>query len=258
MKPEISTIIITKNEQRTIRRCLASVTSFSKEIIVVDSGSTDSTVEIAKEFTDNIFTHPWSGYTPQKQFAISKASNNWIFWIDADEEVPAELQKEIAICSFDKNGYAVPRLVYYLGKWIRHCGWYPDYVVRLFDKRCGTFTNSMVHESVTINGTTDHFKSPLHHYSYRSLSHHCEKMNSFTSLHAEQFKNKRSGTGILSLFLKPIFYFFKSYVIRKGFLDGIPGLAVCMMGSFYTFLKYMKRWELQNITTDSTQSGEAT
>jgi glycosyltransferase involved in cell wall biosynthesis len=250
MKQNISTIIIAQNEQRTIRRCLCSVVPFSSEIILVDSGSTDSTVEIAKEFTDNVYTHPWSGYTPQKQFALSKTSSDWIFWIDADEEVPPALCEEIKNCPFDKNGYAVPRLVWYLGRWIRYCGWYPDYVIRFFDKNSGAFTDSLIHESVLISGTTGRFTSPLHHYSYQSLSHHCEKMNSFTTLHAQQHKSKRSGTDPLSLFTKPVFYFIKSYFLRRGFLDGIPGLAVCMMGSFYTFLKYIKRWELQNMMHD--------
>lgn len=246
MKHYISTIIITRNEQQTIRRCLSSVAPFSSEIILVDSGSTDSTVEIAREFTDKIYTKEWSGYGPQKQFALSKTTNNWIFWIDADEEVPPALCDEIKKCTFNKNGYEVPRLVWYLGRWIRHCGWYPDYVVRFFDKSCGFFTDSLVHESVSVNGTTGQFRSPLHHYSYRSLSHHCEKINLFTTLHAQQHKNKRSGTDLFSLITKPLFYFFKSYFLRRGFLDGIPGLAVCIMGSFYTFLKYIKRWELQN------------
>jgi glycosyltransferase involved in cell wall biosynthesis len=224
---------------------------FSDEIVLVDSGSTDDTVSIAKEFTDKVYLHPWSGYTPQKQFALSKTTHDWIFWIDADEEVSSELCDEIKKCTFDKHGYATPRLVWYLGRWIKHCGWYPDYVVRLFYKQYGSFTNTLIHESVTIGGPTGRFISPLYHYSYRSLSHHCEKMNTFTTLHAQQNKEKRSGTDLLSLFTKPVFHFFKTYFVRRGFLDGVPGLAVCMMGSFYTFLKYMKRWELHHTTDNS-------
>jgi hypothetical protein len=128
---------------------------------------------------------------------------------------------------------------------------YPDYVIRLFDKSYGTFTDALVHESVSINGTTGQFKFLCTIILNRSLSHHCEKIDSFTSLHAQQHKNKGSGTDFFSLITKPLFYFFKSYFLRRGFLDGIPGLTVCMMGSFYTFLKYIKRWELQNTDAKS-------
>lgn len=250
MVNEISTIIIAKNEERTLHQCLLSVQSITKEIIVVDSESTDNTVKIAKEFTDKVFIHPWSGYTPQKQFALSKASFNWILWIDADEVLSPALSKEVSDCSFSHQGYAIPRLVWYMGRWIKHCGWYPDYVVRLFNRQNGSFTKTLIHESVSINGTIGKFKSPLFHYSYRSLSHHCQKMNSFTSLHAQQHRSHKILFPPLSLIVNPLFYFFKSYIFRQGFRDGIPGLTVSMMGSFYTFLKYSKRWELNNINQD--------
>jgi glycosyltransferase involved in cell wall biosynthesis len=250
MNEKISAIIITCNEERTLKKCIMSVQAFCDEIIVVDSGSSDSTYAIARNFTDKIFVHPWSGYTPQKQFAISKAVNDWIFWIDADEEVSPALSEELASCTFSHQGYAFPRLVWYCGRWIRHCGWYPDYVVRLFNRHHGTLSDTLVHESIIIDGSIAKFKAPIFHYSYKSLSHHCEKMNSFTSLHAQQHQLKKSGTHAVALITKPLFHFVKSFFIRKGFRDGIPGLIVCIMGSFYTFLKYAKRWEINNINNE--------
>jgi glycosyltransferase involved in cell wall biosynthesis len=241
---DISSIVITFNEERNIRRCLESVRPFSAEIVVVDSGSTDRTTEICREFTPRVFTHEWLGYGRQKRLAMEKSTCPWVFSIDADEEVSPELREEIPALDFRANGYEMPRKVWYLGRWIEHSGWYPGYILRLFNREHGRFTDEIVHEYVHVTGKTGRLKNDLYHYSYRDISHHIRKVNDFTTLTARKmFEEGRTG-GALESGLYPFFEFLNVYLVKRGFLDGLAGLTISTLHAYYVFLKYAKLYEL--------------
>ena len=239
----ISTIVITYNEAHNIEHCLKSVAPFSDEIIVVDSHSSDETAEIARRYA-TVFTRDWPGYGKQKQWALEKASNPWVFSIDADEKVSPSLLAEIQALRFDRDGYYIPRQVWYLNRWIRHSGWYPDYVLRLFRKESAVFTDKILHESAAVAGNTTRLTNPLFHYSYRDISHHLEKMNMFTSLAAQQMHENGRRARIHQIALFPPMEFFKMYVAKRGFLDGVAGLVISSLHAFYVFLKYAKLFEM--------------
>ena len=240
---QISTIIITFNEEDNIRRCLESVAPFSSEIIVVDSGSSDRTVEIANEFTANVVHQKWLGYGRQKQFALSLTSHQHVLSIDADEEVSADLQKEIAALEWQQDGYYIPRRVHYLGRWLKRC-WYPGYVLRLFRKGTAQFTDEILHESVVAPAATGRMQEVLLHYSYRDVSHHLEKMNGFTTLAARQMYASGRKPYPHQILIQPGLEFFKMYVLQRGFLDGFPGLVVSGLTATYVLQKYVKLYEL--------------
>lgn len=252
---KISTIVITRDEEERIDRCLGSVASFSDEIVVVDSFSTDGTLEIARRHTSHVFQNVWPGYSAQKEFAVERASGDWIFWIDADEEVSPELGRDIAALDLDADGYEVPRLVRYLGRWIRHGGWYPDRVVRLFRRDRGRFDGARVHERVIVNGTVGRLDSPLYHYSYRNIAHHLQKMNQFTSLAAGQMHDRGRKAGIVEILGRPLAGFLGAYVLKGGFLDRMPGLLIATLHAYYVFLKYAKLWELSRSSDGRRGSG---
>jgi glycosyltransferase involved in cell wall biosynthesis len=239
----ISTIVITFNEEGNIRRCLESVVPISAEIIVVDSGSTDRTVPIAKEFTANVVHQDWLGYGRQKQFALSLATHQHVLSIDADEEVSAGLQQEIAGLDWQKDGYYAPRRVHYLDRWLQRC-WYPGYVLRLFRKGTAQFTDEILHESVIAPVKTGRLREALLHYSYRDVSHHLEKMNDFTTLAARQMHAAGRKPYPHQILIQPGLEFFKMYVLQRGFLDGFPGLVVSGLTATYVLQKYAKLYEL--------------
>ena len=243
----LSVIIITCNEEENIKHCLESV-KWSDEIVIVDSFSSDKTVEIAREYTSQVFQNKWTDFSQQKNLALEKASSEWILNIDADERVTPELKKEILAVlnsqfqSFD--GYYIPLRNNYLGRWIRHCGWYPDYHLRLFRRGKGRFNERIVHESVVVEGKKGHLKFCLNHYSYKNLSDHLNKIDKFTSLAAEEMFTNGKRARVFDLLLRPLVKFIKMYLIKRGYLDGIYGLIVSIMGSFSVFAKYLKLWEL--------------
>lgn len=243
----LSVIIITYNEEENIKHCLESV-QWSDEIIIVDSFSNDKTVEIAKEFTSKVFQNKWTNFSQQKNLALGKTSSEWVLNIDADERATPELKEEILTIlnsefqSFD--GYYIPRRNHYLGRWIRHCGWYPDYKLRLFQRGKGRFNERMVHESVVVEGRKGYLKSCLNHYSYKNLSDHLRRIDKFTSLAAEEMFTNGKRAGVFDLLFRPLTRFIKMYLIKKGYLDGIYGLIVSIIGGFYVFTKYLKLWEL--------------
>jgi len=180
--------------------------------------------------------------------ALEKASNEWVLSVDADERVTPELKKEILTILNSKfpsfNGYYIPRRNHYLGRWIRHCGWYPDYKLRLFRRGKGRFNERTVHESVVVEGRKGHLKSCLNHYSYKNLSDHLSRIDKFSTLAAEQMFRDGKIARFFDLLFRPLTKFIKMYLIRRGYLDGIYGLIVSIMGSFYVFTKYLKLWEL--------------
>ena len=241
---KISCIIITYNESKNIRRCLASV-SWVDEIVVVDSGSQDETVSIAKEFTPKVFTQPWLGFARQKEFARKLASYEWILNLDADEVVTPELAQEIRkkIESLpDFNGFWIRRRSQFLGRWIEHA-WQPDWVLRLFRKEQGSFEETQVHEKVTAKGKTAKLEAKIEHYPFESLSHNLKKLDHYSTLSALQMRGKTKAGILLQLLFSPIFGFFKTYILKQGFRDGIPGLILSTFHAFYIFTKYAKCWE---------------
>lgn len=244
-RPPISVVVIAQDEERNIGRCLSSVADLADEMIVVDSGSSDRTVALARDMGATVVHHDWAGYGPQKQFAVSQARNRWILSLDADEVVPVDLTREIAALDYTCDAYEVPRAVWYLGRWIRHGVWYPGYVVRLFRSDRAAFTADLVHEQVEVNGKTCRLRHDLLHYSYRDVSHHLEKMDEFAELAAKRMKEKGRRGGLFQLVVRPPFEFFRCYVLRGGFLDGRPGLVIAALHAQSNFLKYARLVGLQ-------------
>ena len=239
---KISATIITFNEQRNIARAIESLRCCD-EVVVVDSGSVDRTVEIAAELDARVVEHPWEGFATQKNVAAEAAANDWIFSIDADESPSEALEGEI--WQLKKSGpkfdaYTMPRLAQYLGRWILHSGWYPDRKVRLYDRRKARWAGSYVHESVKVDGSIGRLESNLLHYTCDSLSEQLETMNRYTTLAAEQLVAERVPIRLRRLLLDPPWTFFRTYFLKRGFLDGMEGLAIAYMASLYNFVKYAK------------------
>jgi glycosyltransferase involved in cell wall biosynthesis len=239
---KISATLITFNEQKNIARAIESLRCCD-EVVVVDSGSVDRTVEIAGRLGARVVEHPWSGYARQKNFAAENAAHDWIFSLDADESLSEALEGEI--WQLKKSGprfdaYTMPRLAQYLGRWILHSGWYPDRKVRLYDRRKGRWTGSYVHESVQVDGVVGHLEANLLHYTCDSLSQHLETMNRYTTLAAEQLVSENVAIGWGKLLLDPPWTFLRTYFLQLGFLDGTEGLAIAYMAALYNFVKYAK------------------
>ncbi len=243
----ISVAIITKNEEDNIGNCLESVT-WADEIIVVDSGSDDRTADICKQYNVRFYSEPWKGFSAQKNSAIEKATSDWILSLDADERVTPELRSEItSLCKSGaaKNGYFIPRKNFFLEHWIRHCGWYPDYTLRLFKKGTGSFGEREVHESLSVRGDTGYLKHPMEHYTYKTISDYLQRLDRYSALAAKELLKEKKRYGIHHIVFRPLYTFFHMYIIRLGFLDGYLGFTLSILYSFYTFSKYTKLRELQ-------------
>ncbi|MFQ5772314.1 MAG: glycosyltransferase family 2 protein [bacterium] len=244
----ISVIIITRNEEANIERCLNSV-NWADEIVVVDSGSSDRTVEIARRFTDKVFVVDWMGYAKTKAYAVSKTRNSWIFWIDDDEEVSQELQSNIAglqpeaLAEF--RAFKMPRRTYFLGRWIKNSGWYPDYVTRLFRKDYAQFSQDLVHEKLIVQGDIGKLNGDLLHYTDNDLSHYFKKFHRYTKLAAIELNQQGRRMNWFFAALKAWATFVKIYFLKLGFLDGVQGFQIATLTSFYILVKYFKLWELQ-------------
>ena len=239
---KISAAIITFNEERNISRAIESLRCCD-EIVVVDSGSTDRTVELAVKLGARVIDCAWRGYAGQKNYASDQCRNEWILSLDADEALSEALEAEI--WHIKKNGpqfdaYTMPRLAQYLGRWILHSGWYPDRKVRLFDRRLAKWVGGYVHESVVVEGSVGHLDSNLLHFTCNSLSEHLKTMDRYTTLAAEQLVAQQTPIGWIQLALDPPWTFLKTYVLQRGFLDGTEGLAIAYMAALYNFLKYAK------------------
>ena len=242
----ISAVIITRNEAANVRRCLDSV-KWVDEIVIVDSQSTDNTLEIAAEYGAKIYSPPWRGFGPAKKAGVDKATGDWILSIDADEEVTPELAEEIGnIINSNpaKAGYFIRRKTNFLGRWILHCGWYPDYVLRLFQKKAGNFDEAVVHEKVHIDGEAGHLKHELKHYSFPSLEHYLEKSNLYTSLGAQEAHRKGDRANWFDVVIKPPVSFIRHYVLKQGFRDGLEGFVVSALSAVAVMVKYVKLREL--------------
>lgn len=238
---ELSVILITKNEAANIRPCLESV-AWADEIIVVDSGSDDGTVEICRELGAKVFEHDWPGFGRQKNRALGYASHEWVFSIDADERVTPELRAEIerAMREGDAEGYYCPRLSQFCGTFIRHSGWYPDYVLRLFKRDAGKFSDRLVHESVVLEGRTARLNSPLLHYSYLTADDVERKVEHYATAAAQQMLQSGKRSNRLDAALRGGWAFLRTYILRLGVLDGNAGLGIARMNARTTYLKYRR------------------
>ena len=248
-QPFLSVCVITGNEEDNIARCLESV-AFADEIDVVDSFSTDRTMEIARTFTDRVFQHRWMGYIGQKAIARNLARGEWILFVDADEAVSPALREEILAMLRrgvpDRiDGFDFPRQVWYMRRWIRHGDWYPDAKLRLFRKARGRCCGIEPHERIEVQGEVRHLRAPLFHYTYDDIADQVSTMNRFSSISARsEGRREPSAAALLwGMLMHPPFRFFRCYFIKLGFLDGVAGLVIASSAAFSTFLKYAKLWE---------------
>ncbi len=244
----LSVIVITKNEAHNIVDCLESV-KWADEIIIVDAQSKDATVEIAKKYTDKIFVQPWLGFAEAKQFAVQHATNDWILWLDADERVLPELALEIQQLiehQPKEAAFTVARRAYFLGKWIKHSGWYPGRVPRLFHKERASFNSAAVHEGLDIRGAIGELQNDLLHFTDPNLYHYVAKFNRYTTLASEELFKKNKHFTLADVLVRPSWFFIRMYFFRLGFLDGVQGLLLAILSSMYVFTKYAKLWERRN------------
>ena len=244
--PTISVIIITFNEAEKIERCLESVL-WADEIIVLDSNSSDDTRERCAPFTSQVYTTDWPGYGPQKNRALSLAESSWVLSLDADEVISDDLTREIqhVIKESEFEGYSIPRLTTYCGKFLHHGGWWPDYTTRLFRREHGKFSDNRVHERLIIEGQISKLKNPILHYRSDSLDDTLDRMNRYSTIWSQEHQHKRKG-GLFIGFLHAFWHFNKTYFLRAGFRDGREGLLMAISSSIGSFYKYVKLYYLNH------------
>lgn len=243
---KVSVTIIAFNEAENIEDCLKSV-QWADEIIVVDSGSTDATVEISKKYTNKVFFNKWEGFAKQKSFALSLATNNWVLSLDADERVTPELEEEILNSNLNgADGYYIWRKNYFLDKAIKYCGWGSDYQLRLFRKDKTKLTDRLVHEGFIVDGKTSRLKNQMIHLTHTDLKKTFSKINDYSTLEAEE-KYKRKNINGFTMILYPVIAFIQHYFFRKGFLDGVHGLMVSINHAMTKLQVYMKIWEINKV-----------
>ena len=244
---DLTVAVITWNEEERLRPCLESA-AWADEIVVVDSASTDKTVEVAREFTDRIWVRPWPGFAAQKNFALEQASLPWVLSLDADERVTPDLRREIERVLLNDgpaDGYTIPRKNLFWGAWVRHGRLYPDRQLRLFRKGRGRFVEHAVHESVSVDGLVERLEHPLIHESYRSLEEFGLRSNRYSTLAATEWITLGRRVGVGDLVLRPLGRFVSMYLLNRGFLDGWRGLLLAMLYAHYVFLRTAKVWEAQ-------------
>ncbi|CAA9892277.1 Lipopolysaccharide core biosynthesis glycosyltransferase WaaE [Candidatus Methylobacter favarea] len=246
----LSVIIITKNEASHIGRCLESV-SWADEIVVLDSGSNDATIAICREYTDKVYEKDWPGFGIQKQRALGKAQGDWVLSIDADEVVTTELRMEIekALQQEQFQGYNIPRLSSYCGRQIRHGGWWPDHVLRLFRRNCSQFTDSVVHEHVIVQGQIGQLAAPLLHDAFVNLDEVLHKVNCYSTLGAALLYQRGVRSSLGKAILKGFWTFIRTYWLQAAFLDGRQGLMLSISNAEGTYYKYVKLLELEKRST---------
>jgi len=246
----VSGFIICLNEEQNIRRCLESI-KWCDEIIVVDSGSTDKTLEICREYTDKIIEREWPGNLEQKRFALSQCSNEWILNIDSDEEVSDTLRAEIesVLASNSKSevdGYELLRVVYYFDKWWRKGGWYPEYRLRLCRRDKTSWGGNTPHEKAIVDGKTTRLRGELHHFTYKNVADQVNSLNKLSSAAAEDLYLRGRRARLRDIIFRPKIRFFKFYIIKKGYREGFSGFIVACIEAYDVFLKYAKLWEKQS------------
>lgn len=245
--PPLTVTVITRNESANIAAALESV-SWADEIVLVDAESTDDTVAIARRFTARVIVREWPGYVAQKNFAAEQACHDWILSLDADERVSPALADEMrSVLQVPPReaGFRLPRASFYLGRWLRSTDWYPDYQLRLYDRRRARWDGRYVHESVKADGPVRTLRGELLHYPYRDIAHHVQTIDRYTTLVAKQAAERGKRASVADVLVRPPLAFLRNYLLRLGIRDGQAGLVVSLLNSYYVFLKFAKLWELQ-------------
>lgn len=243
----VSVTIITKNEAAHIDACIASV-SWADEVLVVDSGSTDDTVVRATRAGARVLLREWPGYAAQKNFAAGEATHDWVLSLDADERVTPALADDIRrrmVAGGAEAGFRIPRVTWHLGRWWRSTDWYPDYQLRLYDRRRARWRPRRVHESVEADGPVANLEHDLEHYAYRDIGHHFTTMDRYTTLAAQDMFDAGRRAGIADLVVHPPAAFLRNYLLKRGVAEGVAGLIVSSMNAQYVFLKFAKLWALE-------------
>lgn len=256
---KISAVLISFNEEEKIEGALSSLREIADEIIVVDSHSTDRTAEICGRFTDRFIRRDWPGYREQKQYATEQARHPWVLSLDCDEKLSSQLQRELKDWKSRpegrERGYQVPRMTRFMGRWIRHTSWYPDYQMRLFRSDSGGWQGGRVHESFRLQQglPSGRLQGHILHYTYSDLSEYLAQLDRFSSLAAADYRERGKRVGGLRLVLTPPLVFIKNYLLKLGFLDGRAGLAVSLISAVSVLFKHLKLWELQRRESSSPQ-----
>jgi glycosyltransferase involved in cell wall biosynthesis len=248
--PKLSVTIITLNEAEHIAAAIASV-SWASEIIVIDAGSADDTVAIARQLGARVETRAWPGWAEQKNYAASIASQDWILSLDADERITPALAQEIRTLLETEpplRGYRMPRVAFHLGRWIRTTDFYPDFQTRLYDRRAAEWGRRRVHESVQVEGSVGVLRHEIEHYSYRNIGDQIERLHTYSALAAQQMHDEGRSARPLDLLVHPPAAFLRNYVLRRGILDGVPGLVISLLNAYGVFLKFARLWEIRNGT----------
>jgi len=246
----LSVCVITLNEEDRIGDCLSSI-AFADEIVVVDSGSTDRTVAIAREHGARVIVRGWPGSVAQKNFALEQAATDWVLCLDADERVSpplaAQIRRAVAAAPAAIAGYRMARKTYYLGRWILHGGWYPDWKVRLVRRGRARWGGIDPHDRLEPQGPVGTLAGDLEHRTYRDIADHLRTIDRFTSVGAGELQARGRSGALAGMLLNAPAKFVKMYVLKAGFLDGLPGFIVAVLGSYYVFLRYAKLWEMQRV-----------
>lgn len=247
---KVSAYIIAYNDEPNMRACLESVAGWADELIVVDSHSTDATETISREYTDKVFQHEFHGFGRLRNEAVAHASHEWVFSLDTDERATPELREEIRRvldAGPQADAFFVPRRNHFLGRQIRHCGWYPDYrQPQLFRKSRMRYREELVHEGFDLDGNVAHLKEHVDQYPFRDIEHHLRKVTRYAGLMAHRMVQQGSRFQTHQLVTHPVYTFVKMYIMRLGILDGMPGLILSGLYAYYTFLKYATLWELSS------------
>lgn len=243
-KLPVTLAIITLNEEQNIARCIQSV-PWASEVIIVDSGSTDKTIQIAEKLGAKVHDHAFQGFRKQKQMATDLASHEWVLSLDADEALSPELSKEIFKSHpWSADGYLMPRLSFHMGRWIRHGGWYPDFQLRLFNKKRAYWGGGHVHEKIECE-KKQKFKAPINHWVFKDLTHQVAANNRYSGLGAKDLFDRKKKFNLGKLLVKPISKFFECYIVKRGFMDGLPGFIIAVGAAYSVFLKFSKLYELE-------------
>lgn len=255
MRAPVSLVLITRNAGAQLHASLDSA-RFADEVVVVDSGSADDTVQIAASFGARVIDQPWLGFGPQKQFAVERARHDWVLCLDADERLTPELASSIksALSAPQAAAYRMARCNRFLGRWLRHGEGYPDWNVRLFDRRRARWSDDVVHERVLCDGPIATLAGDLRHESAESLEAYLAKQNRYTTLQAQRLLDQGQSASVLQLFLSPAVRFFKSYFLKLGFLDGVAGLVHSVIGCGNSFLKHAKLLALERAAREVVRS----
>jgi glycosyltransferase involved in cell wall biosynthesis len=262
-RPKLSIYMLTFNNDRTVERALQSVVGFADEIIVVDSLSTDKTPEIARKYASRFIQRPWPGFRDQYQFASEQCTGEWVMFIDADEEIPEVLRAEI-LAELENNaarpetervaGYEVHRRTFFLGRWIRHGGWVPDHETRLYDPRRGGWKGAL-HAKVHVDGRVAHLGHVYYHYTYKDIGDQIKTIDRYSDTDSDDQIKAGKPFALVKLLVNPLWRFGRDYVLKRGFLDGMPGFIIAVNTAFYVFVKNARLWEKRRVSRQFPEKG---